>query len=266
MLEVMDLAFNYNGVRVLDNIEARVTKGCILSIVGPNGAGKTTLLKCIARVIKADRGAVLIEERDTFHLPRKELAKLLGYVPQNIPAKFPMTVFETVLAGRRPYLAWRPARQDLNRTAEIIAEMNLTDLAMRDMDQLSGGQAQKVLLARALVQETCYLLLDEPTSSLDLRHQLEVLELVANLAKNKRIGVMMAMHDLNLAARFSDEIMMLHRGRIFCSGPPREVITPANIREVYGVEAGVRWENGYLHIQPLRCVDDFPAQVQEKYH
>ncbi|MBW2102195.1 MAG: ABC transporter ATP-binding protein [Deltaproteobacteria bacterium] len=263
MLQAINLVFDYNGARVLESVGASVEKGCILSIVGPNGVGKTTLLKCIAGILRPAGGSVLIEDRDTFGMPRKELAKHLGYVAQNMPVRFSMTVFDTVLAGRRPYLAWRPSRKDLERTAKIIEEMNLADLAMRDMDRLSGGQAQKVLLARALAQDTRYLLLDEPTSSLDLRHQLEMLEVIATLVKSKGIGAMMAMHDLNLAARFSDTIMMLHRGRMFCSGTPSEVMTPENIREVYGVEADVRRENGHLHIQPLRCAERSNATIIE---
>ncbi len=146
-------------------------------------------------------------------MTHKQLATYIGYVPQSIPVRFPANVFETILAGRRPHISWHPSNKDLDRTAEIIEEMNLTDLAMRDMARLSGGQAQKVLLARALAQDTPYLILDEPTSSLDLRHQLEILETISGLAKNKGLGVMMAMHDLNLAARFSDTIMMLHQGK-----------------------------------------------------
>lgn len=259
MLKVINLSFDYNSTRVLEDIGASVGKGRILSIVGPNGAGKTTLLKCMVRILRPARGSIFIEERDTFRMSRKELAKQVGYVPQNLPAKFPMTVFETILAGRRPYIVWRPSREDLEQTAKIIEEMNLGDLAMRDMDRLSGGQAQKVVLARALAQDTRYLLLDEPTSSLDLRHQLEILEIITTLVKDKGMGAVMAMHDLNMAARFSDTIMMLHRGKMFCSGTPSEVMTPENISEVYGVEAAVRQENGYLHIQPLRCAPLPPA-------
>lgn len=263
MLKVTGLFFGYNGAAVLESIDAGVERGSILSVVGPNGAGKTTLLKCIANILAHGTGHISIEGRDTSDMPRMELAKLLGYVPQNIPVRFPATVFETVLAGRRPYISWRPSQGDLNRTAGVISEMNLSDLAMRDMNQLSGGQAQKVLLARALAQDTDYLLLDEPTSNLDLRHQLEMLEIISDLAKTKGLGVMMAMHDLNLAARFSDRVMMLHQGRVFCSGTPIEVITPENITEVYGVEASVRKENGYLQIQPLRCADHRPPDKEE---
>ena len=253
MLEVTYLYFDYGNVQVLEDINAGVDKGRVLSVVGPNGAGKTTLLKCILRILNPTAGSVRIDDRETGRMSRRELARHLGYVPQNTSGRFSTTVFETVLSGRRPYIAWRPSRKDLERTAGVIEEMNLVDLAMRDMNRLSGGQAQKVLLARALAQDTPYLLLDEPTSSLDLRHQLEMLEIIVALVKDKRMGAVMAMHDLNLAARFSDTVLMLHQGRTFCSGNPLEVITSDNIREVYGVEAAVRRENGYLHIQPLRC-------------
>jgi len=254
MLKISDLFFDYGSTKVLEGIEARVERRRILGVLGPNGAGKTTLLKCILQILKPARGSILIEDRDTNRMPRKELAKHLGYVPQNMTAKFPMTVFEMVLTGRKPYLSWRPSEHDLRITANILQEMNIEDLAMRDVGELSGGQAQKVLLARALAQEPSYLLLDEPTSNLDLRHQLEVLGMITTLVKSKGIGAMMAMHDLNLAARFSDTILILKEGKVFSMGRPSEVITAKNIREVYGVEVIVRWDNGYPHIQPLHCV------------
>ncbi len=260
MLEIKNLSFDYNDTRIFEGVSINVEKYCILSVVGPNGAGKTTLLKCVTGILRPGSGKVLVEGQDTLLMRCRDLARYIGYVPQNIPVKFPASVFETVLAGRRPHISWRPSRTDLERTAEIIEEMNLADLAMRDMGRLSGGQAQKVLLARALAQDTPYLLLDEPTSSLDLRHQLELLETIAKLAGNKGLGVMMAMHDLNLASRFSDTIMMLHQGKIFCSGKPSEVMTSENIAEVYGVEAAVRRENGHLQIQPLRCAKPSPVK------
>jgi iron complex transport system ATP-binding protein len=259
MLRIADLVFNYNGSSILQGVAAEVPKGNLTAVAGPNGTGKTTLLKCIARVLRPCRGAVMVEERNTNDISRRELSRRIGYVPQNTPLRFPMTVFETILTGRRPHMAWRPAESDLQRTAEVIREMNLDHLAMREMNRLSGGQAQKVMIARALAQEPDYLLLDEPTSSLDLHHQLEVLELVAALVAQKGVGVLMAMHDLNLAARFAHTIFMMQGGRIVCRGTPLEVITPQNIRRIYGVEAAVRRDNGYPHIQPLRCVAADPG-------
>lgn len=161
-------------------------------------------------------------------------------------------------------MSWRPSGRDLDMTASILVEMGLSDLAMRDMDRLSGGQVQKVLLARALVQETPLLVLDEPTSNLDLRHQLEIMELIENLVKEKSLGVIMAIHDLNLAARFSDTIMMLGNGKVHFQGPPAEAITPANIREVYGIEADVIRLNGHINVQPLNSTSSpaAPAKLE----
>jgi iron complex transport system ATP-binding protein len=253
MLEAENIQFHHGNQRVLDGLSARVEPCRIQAMVGPNGTGKTTFLKCILGILKPAGGSVRVDGEDTLTMDRREVARRIGYVPQSLPGRFSATVFETVLAGRRPHMAWRPSGQDLERTASVIEEMNLTDLAMRDMDRLSGGQAQKVLLARALAQEAPFLLLDEPTSSLDLRHQLEMLELIGLLARQRRMGVLMAMHDLNLAARFADSVLMVERGRVVCSGPPSEVMTPGNIAAVYGVEADVRRENGFLRILPLRC-------------
>ncbi len=143
MLEVVDLSFDYNAATIFQNISVKVERSRILSIVGPNGTGKTTFLKCITGILKAKRGTVLIESRHARRMTHKQLATYIGYVPQSIPVRFPANVFETILAGRRPHISWHPSNKDLDRTAEIIEEMNLTDLAMRDMARLSGGQAQK---------------------------------------------------------------------------------------------------------------------------
>lgn len=254
MLEILDLSFHYGSVEILRGITAGVSKGRVLCIAGPNGAGKTTLIRCLTGIAKPSGGRIRIDGREVLRMSRRELATLVGYVPQHRPAGFPMTVFETVLMGRRPHIAWRPSSRDLWVTAEILRELNLEDLAMRDLDRLSGGQAQKVMLARALTQEPSFLILDEPTSSLDLCHQLEVMETVRGLVETGRMGAVVAMHDLNLAARFADEIMLLKDGKVFAQGEPRALIGADNIREVYQVDADVRVENGHPWIQPLRCV------------
>jgi iron complex transport system ATP-binding protein len=144
-----------------------------------------------------------------------------------------------VLMGRRPHISWQVGDADLEKVADILDLLCLSDLAMRDFGQLSGGQKQKVLIARALAQEPQVLLLDEPTSNLDMKHQLEVMEIVREMVNEKNISAIMAIHDLNLAARFSDQLVMLKRGRIYAAGTPNSLLCPENIRKVYGVEAVV---------------------------
>ncbi len=255
MLNIHELFFSYKDIPVLKGVGIDLDKGEILSVVGPNGTGKTTLLKCIARIVKPFKGLILIDGKDTCRMKRPELAKYLAYVPQNAPNKFPMTVFDAVLMGRRPHMSWKPSEHDLEIVADVLKTMNLDDFALRDFNRLSGGQMQKVLLARAVVQDVDYLLLDEPTSSLDLKHQIDVMEMLADLVREKKVGAVMAMHDLNLASRFSDTIVMLNGGTIFCKGKPFQVITAENIRAVYRVNATVVRNNGYPYILPDSTVN-----------
>jgi iron complex transport system ATP-binding protein len=250
MLSIDSLFFGYKKRTILNDISLGLHKGEILSIVGPNGTGKTTLLKCIAGINKPDSGTVRINGQDAFQMHRRDHAKCIGYVPQSSPSKFPITVFEAVLMGRRPYITWKPTKTDFKKTAQVIESMNLKDIALQDFDRLSGGQKQKVLLARAIAQDTDYLLLDEPTSNLDLKHQLEVLEMLTGLVKTNQVAAILAMHDLNLASRFSHRMVMMTDGQIFCSGTPRKIMTPENIRSVYGVQAIVRQNNGHPYILP----------------
>ena len=255
MLKVHGLDFRYKNINALKDVGIELNKGEILSIVGPNGAGKTTLLKCIIQIVKPDKGTILIDGKDASRMKRLNLAKCISYVPQASPSKFPISVFDTVLMGRRPYIVWKPSKKDLKVVADVLRSMDLEDVALRDFDRLSGGQKQKVLLARAFAQDTDYLLLDEPTSNLDLRHQMEVMEMISGMVKEKGMAAMLAMHDLNLASRFSDTIMMLNAGKIFCTGEPSQVITVENIRSVYGVEVTISSSNGHPYILPIRPVE-----------
>ena len=251
MIEISGLFFSYKKTEILADIGLELHKGEILAIVGPNGAGKTTLLRCIAGIAKPDRGSIRIEGRDIFGMKRPDLAKRIGYVPQAAPAKFPVTVFETVLMGRRPYISWRPSKNDLRVVVDLLKSMDLADIALRYFDQLSGGQKQKVLLAKAFAQGTDCLLLDEPTSNLDLRHQMEAMEMISTMAKEKGVAAILAMHDLNLTSRFADTILMLNNGRMSCIGEPEQVMTRENIRSVYGVETEINSCNGYPYILPI---------------
>ncbi|MGB9841584.1 MAG: ABC transporter ATP-binding protein [Candidatus Bathyarchaeales archaeon] len=238
-LVINKLCFNYASIPVLKDIEFAVEAGEILSIVGPNGSGKSTLLRCINRILKTRQNTVLIDGKDASKLNLKELSRIMGYVPQVSTSMFPFTVFDVVLMGRKPYIHWSLSERDYEIVAETLDFLGIKELAMRHFNELSGGEQQKVIVARALAQEPQVLLLDEPTSSLDIKHQLEILLILKCLAQSKHCSVIMAIHDLNLASRFSDRILMLKKGCIFAAGTPETVLTEDNIAAVYGVKARI---------------------------
>ncbi len=238
-ITINKLCFDYGGAHVLKNVELEVKQGEMLSIVGPNGSGKSTLLKCINRILKTKQNSVLIDGKDINSVSLRELSKLTGYVPQSSSASFPFTVFDVVLMGRRPYIEWTISDRDYEIVAEAIDFVGISDIAMRSFDSLSGGEQQKVVIARALAQQPQTLLLDEPTSYLDIKHQLELLMMVKHLTVSKQISVLMAMHDLNLASRFSDKMIMLKNGCIVAIGVPESVLTEDMIEAVYGVKSRV---------------------------
>ena len=226
----------------------------VLSLVGPNGSGKTTLIKCIDRILKP-QGSILLDGREIEGMSQQEIARLLGYVPQSSSTPLATTVFDTVLMGRRPHISWRVSDSDLDKVADVLELLHLEKLAMRDFGQLSGGQKQKVLIARALAQEPSVLLLDEPTSNLDMKHQLEVMETIRDLVLEKKISAVMAIHDLNLAARFTDKLVMLKGGQVYAAGEPNLLLSEANICNVYGIEAVVMNALGRPYIVPLRSLN-----------
>lgn len=247
---VVGLDAGFGRRRVLTGIDLRVAAGQVVSIVGPNGAGKTTLLRCIGGLLEPQRGQVHVAGRDVAELQPDQRARLLAYVPQAEPSRFPITVFDTVLLGRRPYFAWRPGPNDLETASRAIDMVDLHGLAHRPMDELSGGERQRVAIARAIAQDPEVLVLDEPTTYLDLHHQLLTLETVTSLAPSRGTTVAMTMHDLNLAVRFSDTIVVLHRGSIAATGS-FEVLDRTLLREVYGVECDITAVAGRPTITPL---------------
>ncbi len=238
-LTINKLSFNYTGIQVLKDVEMEVGLGEILSIVGPNGSGKSTLLKCINRILKTKQNTVLIDGKDTSKLNLKELSKVMGYVPQSSTSTFPFTVFDVVLMGRKPYIHWNLSERDNEIVAEMLDFLGIGELALRYFNELSGGEQQKVIVARALAQQPQILLLDEPTSSLDIKHQLEILCMLRSLTQGKERSVIVTMHDLNLASRFSDRMIMLKQGKIFASGTPESVLTEENIEKVYDINCEV---------------------------
>jgi iron complex transport system ATP-binding protein len=255
-LIINNLSFSYGPIQILKNIDLHVELGEMLCIVGPNGSGKSTMLKCINRILKTKTNAILIDEQDTSKLDLKELSKLMGFVPQNSASAFPFTVFDVVMMGRKPYIHWSIGERDNEIVAHVMEFLGISHLAMRYFTELSGGEQQKVIIARALAQQPKLLLLDEPTSSLDIKHQLEILCMLKALAKSKERSIIVSMHDLNLASRFSDRMLMLKQGAIYALGTPEEVLTEKNIEAVYGIKASVSASViGKPQITPI--VDDF---------
>jgi iron complex transport system ATP-binding protein len=254
-LEVKNVEFSYARVPILRDVCIELAASEMLGVVGPNGAGKSTLLRCIDRILNPQKGRILLDEQDIKEMSRLELAKKMGYVPQSVSQVFPATVFDAVLLGRRPHLGWQSSEKDTKMVLEMLQLLNIEDLAMRDINELSGGQQQKVFIARALTQEPDVLLLDEPTSNLDIRHQLEVMGIIKSIVIEKQISAIMAIHDLNLASRYADRIVMMNSGEIFSAGTPASVLTPANIKRVYGVEAEVNNNSGRPYIVPIRPVN-----------
>ncbi len=253
-IRIKDVEFSYNSVPTLKNVSLDIEKAEVVCIIGPNGAGKTTLLKCINKILEPQAGCILIDGKDLKDLSGIEIAKRIGYVSQTAQYTFPTTVFDVILMGRKPHFGWRVRKVDIEKVLEIVDIMGLEDLAMKGFDELSGGQRQKVLIARALAQDPEVLLLDEPTSNLDIKHQLEVMELIKKLVKERGISAVIAIHDLNLASMYADKVVVLHKGKIFAVGKPEEIITSEIIRNVYGVEVEIVLKHGKPFVVPIKPI------------
>jgi iron complex transport system ATP-binding protein len=233
---------------VVEDVSFGVARGELVALLGPNGVGKSTLLRTVLGLRTPLAGTVTLDGDDVMALDRRTVAGRLGYVPQAEDAGLPSTVFETVLTGRRPHTTWRPTAADRAVVGTVLSELGIEDLAMRSVSTLSGGQRQQVRLARALAQEPDGLVLDEPTSSLDLRHQLDILGHVRSLADDG-VAVLFALHDLELAIRYADRLVFLADGEVVAVGGP-EVVTADLVADVYDVAARVVEVDGHRVVVP----------------
>ena len=261
MVRVDHLDFKYAHADILSQVTLDSSPGECMSIVGPNGAGKSTLVKCIVGLLAPRNGRVKIDGENLADMKRMKIAQKVGYVPQSQSSLFPIRVFDMVLLGRRPHLSWKSSDNDLVKAMKSLVILKIENLAMKNFNEISGGQQQKVIIARALAQETEILLLDEPISNLDIKHQLEVMTLLRELSKKHRITSIIVVHDLNIAARFSDKIVMMKSGQVVTHGTPEKVFTKENIRNVYDVEVEIVYVKNKLHIIPLKASDGQSAEA-----
>ncbi|MDM5225154.1 ABC transporter ATP-binding protein [Cytobacillus sp. NJ13] len=237
MIQVKNLSFSVPDKQILNSINFTVEQGKFVGIIGPNGSGKSTMLKIIYRHLKQTSGLVTLYEKDILDISQKKLAQELAVVSQETPVLFDFTVKDLVMMGRTPYKKWLAAdnREDFAIVEESMMLANVLHLENRTFSQLSGGEKKRVMLARALAQQANILILDEPTNHLDIEHQYQLMDLVKDLP----ITIVAALHDLNLAAGYCDELLVMNDGALYMAGTPEQVLTEETLREVFRMQAGV---------------------------
>jgi len=255
VLTIDGIDCSYGSVNVLNDVKFAVESGEFLGILGPNGSGKTTLLRSISRVLKPKRGAILIDDKDIYGMKSVEVARQLAVVPQDTPVTFDFTALEVVLMGRNPHMPRfkMESKEDLAIARNSMELTRTWDFADRPVTEVSGGERQRVIIARALTQEPQILLLDEPTTHLDISNQLEIMDLIKQLCKTKKLVIVAVFHDFNLAARYCDSIILLKDGKIVAIGKANETLTSQNVRKVFSVDTIVKKHpvTGFLHVIPI---------------
>lgn len=247
-LKVENLSFRYGKRDILRNISFEAGSGVVLGLLGPNGTGKTTLLKCISKILTPLHGECYVNNEKIYHLTAQQRAKLVAYVPQSVSNIFPIRVIDAVMMGRMPFVRFNPKEKDKEFVFSILKRLELEEFAFQNVNELSGGERQRVWIARSIAQQPKLLLLDEPTSSLDLKNQKHTLQMIRQLAEQERLTVVISIHDLNLAAMFCDQFLMVKNCGLFAFGKEDAVITQENVREVYGVDTDIRQINGHNHV------------------
>lgn len=248
ILSVDGITFGYGSEETISGIGFTAGPGDLVAILGPNGAGKTTLLRCMNRINGDFEGSVTIDSSDLTEMRQGDIAKLVGYVPQRMHVSG-STVFESVLIGRKPHMGFDVADRDIRLTARAIDLLGLSGISGKRVNEISGGEYQLVQIARAVVQQTRVMLLDEPTSNLDLGNQHMVMKAVSGLVKANGICAVMTCHDINLALRYADRFVIMRGGRIHCAGG-RDVVTSDVLRDVYGIEVEIGEIAGYPVMVP----------------
>ncbi len=264
MLYADAVEFSYGDNKVIDGLSFQANDDEVISILGPNGCGKTTLLKCICNFHQPQNGKVTIDGRNVMALTGRELAKNIGYVPQRASTNR-STVFDSTLIGRRPYIEISATRNDLEITWSVLKALGLDGLYLRYIDEISGGELQKVQIARAMVQEPRILILDEPTNNLDIANQHATMHTIIDAVRSRGMCTIMTMHDINLAVHYSDRLMFMKGGRIFAYGGP-EIVNEELIYEVYGIRSDVIYHKGVPFVIPHTMGNSSPAYAHRHEH
>ena len=249
ILKVENLSFKYRKEFILKDINFHVLKNELVAVMGPNGVGKTTMLRCINSILQPDRGRIVLDGEDIARMNLNEIARVISYVPQKIEQNR-MTAFDSILLGRKPHITWNITSEDIRKTDAVINNLGLSQLTVRYIDEMSGGELQKVSIARALVQEPKLLLLDEPTSSLDLKNQLDILDFISHVVHGHNMTALMTMHNINTALRYADRCIFLKDGKVHNNIPTGE-ITPEIIHDVYGVKVKIDFHQENPYIIPI---------------
>ncbi|GHG11444.1 iron-dicitrate ABC transporter ATP-binding protein [Deinococcus piscis] len=264
-LEASHLTLGYGEQAILSDLNFALRGGAVTSLVGANGCGKSTLLRALSRLLAPSGGSVMLDGQDLHRLNAKEVARRLAILPQGPVAPEGLTVEQLVWFGRHPHQGFLGGRSEADRAqvAWAMSQTGMTAFAGRPLEALSGGQRQRAWIAMSLAQSTPVLLLDEPTTYLDLSHQLEVLELVQRLNREQGKTVVMVLHDLNQAVRYSDELVAVQGGRVYAQGDPAELMTPELLRDVFGLKAHVLQDpdTGRPHIIPYAVARVLPPQA-----
>ncbi|MBN1165930.1 MAG: ABC transporter ATP-binding protein [Methanospirillaceae archaeon] len=234
-IQVSDLCVSYGSFRVLKDVNCSLENSEILCVIGPNGSGKSTLVKALAGILTPDSGTIIINGSDADTISGYERGRTIGYVPQDFSYLTSATVLELVLLGRRPHVSWSLSETDLAIVYSALEQLGILGMAQKNITALSGGERQKVFIARALAQEPELFLFDEPTSALDIRHQIDVFEMMRDLVRHKGRSVLVVVHDLNFAYHYSDRVILMDEGSIVATGPPDQVMTHDLIESVYHV-------------------------------
>jgi iron complex transport system ATP-binding protein len=250
MIEVRNLSYAYGKNKILDNVTFDVEEGNFCAIMGSNGTGKTTLLKCLSNILPVPKGTVFINKKDSVDYSVNEMARTVALVPQHALLDFEFSAFETVLMGRNPYQKrlQNESQEDWDIVEACMKRTNTWHLRFASPAKMSGGEMQRVMLARALAQQTPIMLLDEPFSNLDISHQFEIIAMLREICENEKKTILLIVHDLNMALRYCKTLLLLHNHSVVFNGKIEEGLNPLNIKKYFGVDASIQNINGKMNI------------------